>query len=248
LVAGVEASLGIPIGFPNVGAPYGVKIADALITAESPEHIYAAMRAEQAMTLVGISSEPSVVEIGAGFGGTAFWLMQMREVSRYTLIDLPLVNVLQGYFLAKVLGEGAVSLQGEAAAGVSVLPAQALLSVGKVDVLINQNSMPEMPESVVDGYLTWARRHVGGLFFSYNQEAYSQVNGRPQVLVPAAVSRVGGFELLARSHSWIRRGYVEGVYVPDARATPRAISRQTGRLGVSTELRARRESRLARSP
>lgn len=219
LVEKIQASLGISIGFPNVGAPYGLQIDDALITAESPEHIYAAVRADQAMRLVGLSPRPSVVEIGAGFGGTAFRLMQIREVSRYTAIDLPIVNVLQGYFLSKVLGEAAVSLYGEPAARVAVLPTHALHSIGSVDVLINENSMPEMPESVVDEYLTWAKQHVSDLFFSYNQEAYSPANGVPPVLVPAAVARAGGFDLLTRSHSWLRRGYVEAVFAPRGQGT-----------------------------
>ena len=234
LVANLQASLRISIGFPNVGAPYGLQIGDALITAESPEHIYAAMRADQAMCLAGISPMPSVVEIGAGFGGTAFRLLQMRKVSRYTIIDLPIVNVLQGYFLSKVLGEAEVSFYGEPAAKIAVLPTHALHSIGDVDVALNENSMPEMPESVVDGYLSWAKQHVRGLFFSYNQEAYSPVNGVPQVLLPAAVARVGGFDLLTRSHSWLRRGYVEEVYVPWSRA-PRDISRQAVRRGVSRQ-------------
>lgn len=227
LVGETERALGVCIGFPNVGAPYGVRAGESLITMESPEHIYAALRILQNIKL-HLSPEraarPKVVEIGAGFGGTAYWFLKLTgEVESYTIIDLPLVNVLQGYFLSKALGADRVLLYGEGSDGgaatdiVRVWPTHALNSVGgKADVLVNENSMPEMPEQAVTDYLTWARDNLDGIFYSYNQEAFSPVREVPQVLVPEAVRRVGGFRSLNRNHSWLRRGYVEEVYKIDA--------------------------------
>lgn len=220
LVSKVERELGVAIGFPDIGAPYGLQIGDSLITPETPEHVYAALRIQRAMRLAGASPNPVVAEIGAGFGGTALRLMQLADIRRYTIVDLPIVNVLQGYFLFKALGCDAVSLFGEPAARLCVWPTHALESVGDVHILVNENSMPEMPAAVVDDYLTWARSHVTEFFFSYNQEAYSPVNVTPQVLVPDAVRRVGGFELVSRTPSWVRRGYVEEIYRPQTMEDP----------------------------
>lgn len=225
LVAKIETALGMPIGFPDVGAPYGMKLGQTLITMESPEHIYVALRVNEAMRLFlepSAKEAPNFVEIGGGFGGTAFWLLKLRgmDASSYTVIDIPLTNVMQGYFLSKTLGESTVALYGESPEGnngpklVSVLPTSAIhmLERWPMDVLVNQNGMPEIPQQAVSNYLQWAKRNLRGIFYSYNQEAYSPVRGGPQVLVPEIVTRVGGFELLSRNHSWLRRGYVEEVY------------------------------------
>ncbi len=225
LVAKIEAALGMPIEFPDVGAPYGIMLGSTLITMESPEHIYVAFRVNEALRCsldLGARATPNFVEIGGGFGGTAYWLLKLRrmEASSYTIIDLPPANVMQGYFLSKILGESTVALYGESREAnnrpklVSVLPTSAIhmLERWPTDVLVNQNSMPEIPELAVSNYLHWARTHLRGIFYSYNQEAYSPVGGVPQVLVPQIVARVGGFERLRREHSWLRRGYVEELY------------------------------------
>jgi hypothetical protein len=75
--------------------------------------------------------------------------------------------------------------------------------------------MPEMSKPVVEDYILWARHNLkdGGIFYSYNQEAYSPICNIPQVLVPEIVASVGGFERMSRNHSWLRCGYVEEVYV-----------------------------------
>ena len=225
LAARIEDALVTPISFPEVGAAYGIRVGNSLVTTESPEHIYVALRIGSAVDLYlngKSASAPEVVEIGAGFGGTAYWLLKLRKmaVSRYTIVDLPLPNIMQGYFLSKVFGPSSVSLYGETGIDgksesiVTVLPTHAISSLSErgVDLLINENSMPEMPEDAVVAYLSWAKESLKGLFYSYNQEAYSPVNGIPQVLIPAVVKRVGGFKLLSRDYSWLRRGYVEEVY------------------------------------
>lgn len=86
------------------------------------------------------------------------------------------------------------------------------MSGENIDVIINENSLPEMSEQSVENYLRFARNNGSGIFFSYNHEAYAPVNGIPQILVPEIVDRVGGFKRLSRSKSWVRDSYVEEVY------------------------------------
>lgn len=227
LIRKIEAAIGISIGFPEIGAAYGIKIGDSLITFESPEHIYVALRVNEAIDThlrPERAAQPHLVEIGAGFGGTAHWLLKIRPtIESYTIIDLPIINVLQGYFLAQSFGASKVSFFGEGKTagtppkGIRVWPTHALGSIDDkgVDVLINQNSMPEIPEHVVENYLGLAKNKVAGIFYSYNQEAFSPVENIPQVLVPEAVARIGGFKRLTRNYSWMRRGYVEEVYLTE---------------------------------
>lgn len=211
LISRVEEVLGISMDVPRVGAPHGIRVGRTLVTCDSPEHLYVAARAHRLMGLFLKESTKDVAEIGAGYGGTAYWMVRLG-VRSYTIIDLPTTNVLQGYYLSKALGEGQVSLYGEEKRGVAVLPTRAIKTITEpaFDLIINENSMPEMPASAVDEYLRWIEQ-TGRLFYSYNQEAFSPWGDTPQVLVPEAATR-HGFRLLERSPSWIRRGYVESVY------------------------------------
>jgi hypothetical protein len=221
LVAAIERELSFPIGFPDVGAPYGARAGTALVPLDWPEQIYAARRLADAMDRhvagAGGGGE-AVVEIGAGYGGMAYALLGLRPgVARYTIVDLPIVGVLQGYFLSTALGAEEVSVFGEPAARVSIVPNSALDTVATpCDVVVNKDSMPEMPEAAMEEYLTWAKGACRHLFFSYNQEARAPFAGDRQNVVPAAVAALGGFTRLRRDASWVRRGYVEEIYVPAA--------------------------------
>lgn len=223
VVSQIEACLGISIGFPDIGSPYGVKANSSLITMEHPEHLYVALRISQAARdhlNVTAGNELNLLEIGAGFGGLAYWLLKLKDlkIRTYTIIDLPLINVLQGYFLSQAFTVRQVKLYGEidqSSACISILPNVAFEPAIKqdIDVLVNENSMPEMSEEIVSAYISFAKKRLRGIFFSYNHEAYSIVHGKPQVWVPEVVAQVGGFKRLGRNASWVRSGYVEEIYL-----------------------------------
>lgn len=222
VVSKIEEAIGISMDFPDVGAPYGVKADQALITMEHPEHVYVALRIHNAIRdylTERNGKKLHLMEIGAGVGDLAYWILKLQRIAvgTYTIIDLPIVNVMQGYFLSKTLGASKVGLYGESTregAMMFVLPTVAIDSMEQkvFDVLINQNSMPEMSEQIVENYIRFAKSHVPGIFFSYNHEAYSVVFGSPQVHVPEVVARVKGFQRVSRNTSWVRSGYVEETY------------------------------------
>ena len=121
--------------------------------------------------------------------------------------------MLQGYFLSKTLGAAQVSLLGEPPARVVLLPNTALHDVqAPYDLLVNKDSMPEMPKDAVLEYLRWARTSCSGIFFSCNQESTQDVHGDELGMVPRLVEQTGGFERLRRDLSWVRAGYVEEIY------------------------------------
>jgi hypothetical protein len=221
LVANIEQALGIYMDAPNVGAPFGLTVNERLITFETPELIYAAMRLDQAMGMhlqSTIGASPTVVEIGGGYGGLCYWFLHTRpDIARYTIVDLPTVSMLQGYFLAKALGPEQVSLLGEPPAQVRLIPNFALSQVETpYDVLVNKDSMPEMPLDTMVGYLEWARVNCAGLFYSYNQETAADILGQTQGIVSKEIKKVGGFDCIRRDHSWLRRGYAEEIYIRSA--------------------------------
>jgi hypothetical protein len=216
LVLDTEAALGASLDFPNVGAAFGLEIAGRLITANSPDQMYGASRLRHAIHehLPDRKGPLSVVEIGGGYGAIAYWSLQLMD-ARYTIVDLPLTNVVHGYFLAQALGAGEVSYYGEPAAWVVVLPTHALDNIeAPFDVLVNKDSMPEIPEPAVLEYLEWARANCNGIFFSYNQEGGVPFEGTQQNVVHQMLDRVGGFARIRRDPSWVRGGYVEEIFRP----------------------------------
>lgn len=221
LVASIDHALGIHIDAPNVGAPFGLAVDERLITLETPELIYAAMRLDQAVRIhlqTTTGEPPTVVEIGGGYGGMCYWFLRMRpDIERYTIVDLPTVSVLQGYFLAKALGPATISFLGEPPTQVRLIPNFALSQVETpFDVLVNKDSMPEMPRDTMVGYLEWARLSCAGFFYSYNQETAADILGQTQGIVSQEIRTVGGFDCIRRDHSWLRRGYAEEIYIRSA--------------------------------
>ncbi len=193
--------------------PTAYEVGGALITGDSPDQVYAAASVQAACRrhLANEVGARRLVEIGGGYGGMTYWLSQL-VAGIYTIIDLPVVNVLQGYFLAKALGPDRISLHGEPEGEIVVWPTHSLDAVPAFDVLINKDSMPEIPEAAVRVYLNWAKEKCTGIFYSCNQEGAAEFAGVPQVVVPELIASVGGFERLTRDLSWLRRGYVEEVY------------------------------------
>jgi hypothetical protein len=226
LLTRVDQKLGFKVAFPDIGAPFGLTVDERLITLETPDQIYAAVRLDHAVTThlaLRALEQQSVVEIGGGYGALCHWFLRLHpDVSRYTIVDFPIVNVLQGYFLSRA--GLSVSFYGEQLAQVAILPTGALADIETpFGVLVNKDSMTEMPNETMTSYIEWGRRYCNGLFYSYNVEAGIDFLGCTSGCVAAAVDRVGGFRRTRRDPSWLRRGYIEEIYIPDP-YTARAVS------------------------
>jgi len=79
------------MNFPDIGSAYGLQVGATLITLESPDTLCRRPDQRGISRCLEASHEPlRIVEIGAGFGGTAYWFSRLckREVARYTIIDL----------------------------------------------------------------------------------------------------------------------------------------------------------------
>ena len=214
LVELIQREIGIEIGAPNVGGPYGIGAGGQLITMNGPEYVHVAWRLAQASRRY-CPGPVDVVEIGAGFGATAFYFLRLADVTRYTMVDLPEIAALQAYYLGKCLGADAIRLYGEDHDGkVHIVPPHALRDLKSSSILFNQDSLPEIPADAAKGYLEWARDSVTGLFFSYNHETLLP-NGQFAVTsIPRLMSEIGGLERVSRDLSWSRPGYVEEIYRP----------------------------------
>lgn len=214
VVDAIQKELGIEIGVPAVGAPYGMRICGQLLTLNSAEYVRLAWRLHRATA--SLKRPVRVLEIGAGYGALARCFLQFDTVERYTIVDLPEMACLQAYYLGKCLGPSEVSLFGENPSRVMIVPPGALADVQPVDIVLNQDSLPEIPADAAKGYLSWIRDNLTGLFFSCNHETI--VPGYAVTTVPNLIAEVGGLERISRDLCWSRPGYVEEVYRPIRRA------------------------------
>jgi hypothetical protein len=216
LVARISNRLGVDIAPPDVdGGLFKLRSNRGLFGERDANAIFTAW------LLSGVlrgHETPRVCEIGAGSGRVAYWSWRLG-VTSYTIIDLPRVNVVQGYYLLKSLPADAVVLYGErstAAEGTfTIWPSHAIheLEGRAYDLVLNQDSMPEMSRETVEDYLRWIRRASRGVFVSINHESKpSYGRNLVHVSVPEAIAGAGGFERLERYPYWLRRGYVVEIY------------------------------------
>lgn len=163
--------------------------------------------------------EPAICEIGGGSGRVAYWSHRLGPTS-YAIVDLPHVNVVQGYYLLKSLPAARITLFGETAAtagegDIRVLPDHAISSLdsGRYDLVLNQDSFPEMSQATVRDYLSWISQSCRGQLISINHESKPPYgDGMLHTSVPETVREVGGFRLRQRFPYWLRRGYVVESY------------------------------------
>src|SRR5215469_8212120 len=128
-----------------------------------------------------ISDPSTVVEIGGGFGGMAYFLLRDRQPLTYFDFDLPECIALASYFLLKAFPSLTFLLYGEeemtpkevASADVVLMP---LFEISKmqprsVDVTFSSHAISALPSEFIAHYLDTICRitqghflYVGGMF------------------------------------------------------------------------------------
>lgn len=170
--------------------------------------IHALFLLARLQTLLGELKGRRILEIGAGLGRTAYF-GSMLGADAYDVVDIAFTAAVQGYFLGRTLGAGAVCLQGETGeryrgARVHLLTPDDFLNVQeKYDIIVNVDSLTEIPAPLAQHYVD---KIVGSseVFLSINHE----VNA---VLVRDLFKKTRGV-ISCRYPYWLRRGYAEEVY------------------------------------
>lgn len=213
LIERISAKIGVPVILPQVvGSAFGIRTRHGILGTRDIMSLYASLRIKSVLpSPVG----GSVCEIGGGLGGAAYYANRVG-VAQYTIIDLPLVSLLQGYFLLSTLPGVPIALYGEEAANAAIqlLPTYAFSSAaGPFDLLFNQDSMPEIHRDYSIGYLREAGKKNIPLYLSINQEARAMQNPVDrQTAVRELVEEAGGYRPQYRFRHWIRAGYVEELF------------------------------------
>ncbi len=211
-----DAPLQFPTPFPN---ELGLAVPGGIASERVMPAIYQAWRLKQLTALYG----GSVVEIGAGFGRTAFYAVTAAGISDYTIIDLPMANAAQASFLGRSLGTGRICLYGERhqKGQIRIMPSRWFnKSRPSCDVVLNVDSLTEMPMADANAYAAWSMAS-SKVLLSINHEANEFVVRN----LPALAHKcVGRFPLM------IRPGYVEEIYTPAELMRKDAVSLAFGKL------------------
>lgn len=221
LVRALEERVGISLAPPEIdGGLFKIPAGNGLF---HDRDLHAQFAAWSIREIAG--RDATVCEIGGGVGRAAYWA-QRFGLGPYTILDLPHVNVLQGYYLLKSLPMDQVRLFGETIGNprVTVWPyfAKDRISPGTIDIVFNQDSLPEIHRDAALDYIAWVRKISARWFCSINQEAneaYTQSFWEPagesdpkQNVVGALVSEVQGFRRVMRAPYWLRKGYASELY------------------------------------
>ncbi len=201
LLEDLDRAAGFRITFPNpFPGETGLATSRGVASFRAIQSLYQAWRIAE---LVDTRLAVHVVEIGAGLGRTAFYARQFG-VANYTIVDLPLTNVAQAYFLGRVMGPEAISLFDEPPAPVRILPPAAFFgSTDHYNLAINVDSLTEMGLDTARAYCQALRTRTS-TFLSINHE-YNPFSVRE-------IYQDLGIRSAARMPYWLRRGYVDEIF------------------------------------
>lgn len=143
----------------NIGNPFGIMVDSTLIRFEAPYQHYCAYRLSKLLK----AGRASVVEIGGGFGGMAYFLLRDRQPLTYFDFDLPETIALASYFLMKAFPSLTFLLYGEepmtpetiARADVVLMPSFEIerMRPRSVDVSFSSYAISALPPKFMAHYL-----------------------------------------------------------------------------------------------
>src|SRR5581483_8134118 len=133
---------------PKIGNPFGAIVEGTLVDAGAPARHYHAHRITELLD----QSTGTVVEIGGGFGGTAYYLLRGRPRVRYIGFDIPESIALTSYYLMTAFPQLTFSLYEEsetiehaiADCDIVLMPSFELsrMPARSVDVVFSSHAMP----------------------------------------------------------------------------------------------------------
>lgn len=207
ILRAIESALGAEIAFPDIypGA-VGAQSCRGIVTYRAIHALYLAFRVQEVLRRglpVG-GTAPRICEIGAGLGRSALFAHQMG-LTDYTLVDVPMTTISQGYYLMRCLGAEAVVLPGEArraGAAITLLHGEDFFAApDRFDLVANVDSLTEFGHATAMRYLR--RIHeVAPAFLSINHEAN-------EIQVGNLLRELGVRHHLSRYPYWLRAGHAE---------------------------------------
>lgn len=167
----IEKLMGIPFDMPEYPHRPVIKVGHRNIPLRFCVCYY------MAYNLNEIKPAPkSILEIGAGTGYFPFIFTKKYPDVRYNIIDLPIISVIQTYIYATMVGEDKIWFHGEEIndfdANLFIYSPDVINDIGSIDIALNHNSFPEIPEDSQAKYLQKIKTSLteDGFFYSVNWE------------------------------------------------------------------------------
>lgn len=169
---------------PSTGNPWGLLIEEELI---APKAIRFHTLTWQAQELLSDIKTPVVAEIGAGYGGFAYFLARDLPQATYVDFDLPETALLAGYYLKASLPDRRIVLCSESERFTAELLNEADMVVAPnyllpqlpddtVDLFVNTFSLSEMPRTTIEEYLLQISRSVRGYLLLNSMDRRGVIN------------------------------------------------------------------------
>jgi hypothetical protein len=152
------------LAIPRIGNPFGVCMEGALVSARAEFQHRCADR------IAGLleSNLSTVLEVGGGFGGMAYFLLRDQPKTKYLDFDLPESIALATYYLVKALphkkfllfGEAPLTGEAIAAADVVLMPLFVMerLPSASVDLTFSSHAMADLEGGELAAYLKTIHR------------------------------------------------------------------------------------------
>lgn len=203
-----ELSKDLPVKeIPNIGSPYGLKVQSGVINYRFIESIYFNLELKNFVFNQKnlINKKLSILEIGGGSGMNILVTINFLKdyIEKIYLIDLPEMLLFQEYFLRCALDDKDLKK-------IVFIPSDQFVNVKlKYNILINKDSLPEIPKPMSDLYLNNFSKNEGCYFFSLNQESRL----KDQVPVYELLKDYKNISRVSRSYFPLKKGYVSEVFI-----------------------------------
>lgn len=173
----------------HVGNPRNLLHENKILNVDDLYHIYAIWQLDRYIQ-ENNSKTNIVLEIGGGYGNFANKFKNLRKFSKYVIIDLPEVLLLQHYYLSEMnknykiinLIDTSIDIDIETIEfDFLLIPFNIYQKYNfKFDIIINKRSIGEMPRDVLNNYFDWLQLHINdnGLFYIVNRYAFTKSNDK----------------------------------------------------------------------
>ncbi|AXC13289.1 hypothetical protein ACPOL_4010 [Acidisarcina polymorpha] len=171
------------LAIPEIGNPFGVSIDGTLVAARSEFQHYCAARVGDLLE----SAHSTIVEIGGGFGGMAYYLMRDRPKIKYLDFDLPESIALATYYLMNALpqkrfllfGERPLTMENMAASDIVLMPLFQMesLQTASADLTFSCHAMTDIDKEELASYLATTQRVTRNHFLFVGTRMLSELPG-----------------------------------------------------------------------
>ena len=156
---------------PPIGNPYGYQLDGHEIYPCAEYHF---SFAEKIGILLRNINQPTILELGGGFGGMVYYCMRDTPNSKYICVDLPENAALQAYYLKSMFPDKVIKLYGEPGYrsdyDILIMPNYAIeeLAENEVNLSFNSYSLAEMSIEAMSNYVEIISKITSDYFYHIN--------------------------------------------------------------------------------